>query len=212
MEKIVLVGGGGHCKVIIDIIKSNKKYEIIGITDKNSIGGKILDLPIIGNDHILLELYSKGVKNAFVCIGAINNIKIRDDIYNKLKTIGFNLPTLIHKEAIVSPYAKVGNGTCIMAGAVVNPDSTIGENCIINTGAVIEHDCFIGKNVHISPKSCILGGCKIGDNTHIGAGSTLLQGVDIGDNVVIGAGAVVLKHVESNAIAVGIPAKIIKSR
>ena len=212
MEKIVLVGGGGHCKVIIDIIKSNNEYEIIGVTDEKGIGNKILDVPIVGDDHILLELYSKGVKNAFVCIGAINNIKIRADIYNKLKTIGFNLPTLIHKEAVVSPYAKVSNGTCIMAGAVINPDSIIGENCIINTGAVIEHDCLIGRNVHISPKSCILGGCKIGSNTHIGAGSTILQGITIGHNVIIGAGAVVLENIEDSVTAVGIPAKIIKSR
>lgn len=212
MEKIVLVGGGGHCKVIIDIIKSNNQYEILGITDVTGIGDKILDIPVIGDDSTLHELYNKGVKNAFVCIGAINNIKIRDKIFNKLKSIGFNIPKLIHKEATISNYSKVHDGTCVMAGAVINPGTIIGENCIVNTGAVIEHDCFIGRNTHISPKSCILGGVKVGENSHIGAGSTILQGVSIGDDVVIGSGAIVLKDIENSVTAVGVPAKIIKSR
>jgi UDP-perosamine 4-acetyltransferase len=212
MEKIVLVGGGGHCKVIIDIIKGSSQYEIVGITDEKDIGEDILDIPVIGDDSILPELYNKGVKNAFVCIGALNNIKLRDVIFNRLKGIGFNIPKLIHKEATISHYAKIEDGTCVMAGTVINPGTMVEENCIVNTGAVIEHDCVIGRNTHVSPRSCILGGCKVGDNCHIGAGSTILQGVSIGDDVVIGAGAVVLKDIENSVTAVGIPAKIIKSR
>lgn len=211
-NKIVLIGGGGHCKVIIDILKNNKDYEIVGITDTDNVGGNVLDVPIIGGDSILPSLYHKGITNAFVCIGALNNICLRDKIYYKLKDIGFSIPKLIHKEAIVSPYAKIGDGTCVMAGAVINPDSIVEENCIINTASVIEHDCVIGRNTHISPRSCILGGCKVGTNSHIGAGGIILQGVSIGDNVIIGAGAVVLRNVEDNVTAVGSPAKIIKSR
>jgi len=212
MEKIVLVGGGGHCKVIIDIIKSNNQYEILGITDVTGIGEKILDISVIGDDSILPEIYNKGIKNAFVCIGAINNIKIRDKIFSRLKSIGFNIPSLIHKDATISNYSKVYDGTCVMAGAVINPGTIIEENCIVNTGAVIEHDCFIGRNTHISPKSCILGGVKVGENSHVGAGSTILQGISIGYDVVIGSGAVVLKDIQDSVTAVGVPAKIIKSR
>ena len=92
MEKIVLVGAGGHCKVIIDIIKSVGEYDIIGVTDTTFRGQKlVLDIPIIGDDSILKKLYNDGVKNAFVCIGALQNIKLRDKIYNKLKDIGFNI-------------------------------------------------------------------------------------------------------------------------
>lgn len=212
MEKIILVGGGGHCKVIIDIIKSTNEYEIIGITDKEGIGTNILDIPVLGDDSILEELYNRGVKNAFVCIGALNNILIRDKIYFNLKNIGFNIPKLVHKSAVVSPYANINSGTCVMAGSVINPGVEIGQNCIINTSSVIEHDCFVGRNTHISPRSCISGGCRIGDNCHIGAGSSVIQGLNIGNHVVVGAGAAVIRNLGDMVTAVGVPAKIIKSR
>ncbi|QGU94990.1 serine acetyltransferase [Clostridium bovifaecis] len=212
MEKIILVGGGGHCKVIIDIIKSTMKYEIVGIVDKKGIGEKISDVPIIGNDDVLSELYNKGVENAFVCIGALNNMPLRDEIYYKLKRIGFKIPKLVHNRAVVSPYSEILSGTCVMPGAVINPGACIGENCIINTSCVIEHDCNIGRNTHISPKSAIAGGSIVGYNCHVGIGSAILQKVKIGNNVVIGAGAVVLNDIQDNSTVVGVPAKIIKCR
>ncbi|KEH98041.1 acetyltransferase [Clostridium massiliodielmoense] len=212
MDKIVLVGGGGHCKVIIDIIKSISKYKIVGITDANTSEEQIIGVPIIGNDDVLEDLYNQGVKNAFVCVGALNNIKIRDKIFNKLKSLGFSMPKLIHKNAIVSPYAKVGDGTCVMAGAIVNAGAIIEENCIINTGSIIEHDCLIGRNTHVSPKASIAGGSKIGCNCHIGTGSTIIQEIEIESNVVVGAGAVVVNNIEGYVTAVGIPSRIIKRR
>ena len=213
MEKIVLVGAGGHCKVIIDIIKSASKYDIIGVTDKAYGDEKfVLDIPIIGDDSILEELYNSGVKNAFVCVGALQNIEVRDKIYNNLLAIGFNIPVLIHKEAIVSPYATIAKGTCIMPGAIINPGTFIEENCIINTGVVIEHDCNLQRNTHISPRACLAGGVGVGSNTHIGMGSSIIQLVHIGNNVIIGAGAVVVENIADNVVAVGVPSKIIKCR
>jgi UDP-perosamine 4-acetyltransferase len=211
MEKIILVGAGGHCKVIIDIIKSNGKFEIVGITDKEvSPGNNILGVPIIGDDSVLPDVYKSGVRNAFVCIGALNNLKVRDKIQKNLNNIGFETPILIHPKAIVSPFAKIKSGTCVMAGAVINPGTTIAENCIINSGAVIEHDCNIGRNVHISPRACICGGVSIKEHSHIGAGSTIIQSINIGREVKIGAGAVVISDIGENVTAVGIPAKVIK--
>ena len=213
MEKIVLVGAGGHCKVIIDIIKSVGEYDIIGVTDTTFRGQKlVLDIPIIGDDSILKKLYNDGVKNAFVCIGALQNIRLRDKIYNKLKDIGFNIPVLIHKDAIVSSYATIAFGTCVMPGAIINPGVSIDENCIINTGVVIEHDCKIQRNTHISPKACIAGGVKVGHDTHVGMGSCIIQALHIGNNVIIGAGAVVINNVVDNVVTVGVPSKIIKRR
>lgn len=213
MEKIVLVGAGGHCKVIIDIIKGAGKYDIEGVTDK-VYGNEefVLDIPIIGDDSILEGLYKRGIKNAFVCVGALQNIFIRDKIYEKLKAIGFNIPVLIHKDAIVSPYAQIGQGTCVMPGAIINPCALIEENCIINTGAIIEHDCLIRRNTHISPKACLAGGVSVGCNSHVGMGSSILQALHIGSNVIIGAGAVVIEDIVDNVVAVGVPSKIIKCR
>lgn len=209
MKKIVLIGGGGHCKVIIDIIKSIGEYEIIGITDKNN-NNSVLGVPIIGDDNILQQLYNEGVEYAFIGIGALNNIEVRSLIYRKLKNIGFKLPVLIHKHAVVSQYSNIGEGTCVMAGAIINPGVFMGKNCIINTGSVIEHECKIGQNTHISPNSSIAGGVHIGSNAHVGIGSTIIEGKTIGDNVTIGAGAVVIDDIADNAFVVGIPAKIIR--
>lgn len=209
MKKIVIVGAGGHCKVIMDIINSTSEYKILGITDIN-INGKLLDVPILGKDNMLQEIYDSGIKYAFIGIGALDNINVRNLIYNKLKKIGFNLPILIHKRAIISPYAKIGEGTCVMPGAIVNSGAVISENCIINTGSVVEHDCRIEYNTHVSPNSSIAGGVNIGFNTHIGIGSSIIQSKVIGNNVTIGAGAVVIDDIPDNSTAVGVPAKVIK--
>lgn len=209
MKKIVLIGAGGHCKVIIDIIRSTNEYQICGITDKNA-DKRLLDIPIIGDDDVMQEVYNNGVEYAFIAIGAIDNLNIRNLICNKLKKVGFKLPVLIHKNAIVSPYAKIGDGTCIMPGAIINSCTTIGNNCIINTGSVVEHDCNVGYNTHISPNASIAGGVTIGFNTHIGIGSSIIETKYIGNNVTIGAGAVVIDDIKDNSIAVGVPAKVIK--
>ncbi|WPC41034.1 acetyltransferase [Clostridium sp. JS66] len=209
MKKIVIIGAGGHCKVIIDIIKSTNEYQIFGITDKVNMKS-LLDIPIIGDDDILQDIYSNGVEYAFIGLGALENIDIRNFIYTKLKNIGFKLPILIHKNAVVSPYTEIGEGTCVMAGTVINPGTVVGRNCIINTGSVIEHDCNIGYNSHISPNASIAGGVTIGCNTHIGIGSSIIQTKSIGNNVTIGAGTVVIGDIQDNAVAVGIPAKVIR--
>lgn len=211
MKRIVLIGAGGHCKVIIDIIKSTNEYEITGITDKN-VKGNVLNIPIIGDDNILKQLYNKGVHYAFICVGALNNISARDIINKKLKNAGFTLPVLIHKNSVVSEFAHIEHGTCVMPGAIINAGADVGENCIINTGSIVEHDCKIGSNCHISPNACVGGNVKIGDSSHIGIGSTVIQSINIGQNVTIGAGAVVISDIPDNCTAVGIPAKIIKSR
>lgn len=212
MDKIVLLGGGGHCKVIIDIIRSVGLYQIVGILDKDKVGENILDVPVIGDDNMLRKLYLDGIKNAFICIGALKNIGIRNDIFIKLKNIGFKIPVLKHNTAVISPFALIKQGTCVMPNVIINAGATIGENCIINSGAIIEHDCIIEKNTHISPNVTIGGGTIIESDCHIGIGSTVLQGITIGKNVTIGAGAVVINNMEDNAVAVGIPAKVLKKK
>lgn len=211
MKKIVLIGAGGHCKVIIDIIKSTKEYEIVGITDPKD-KGSVFDIPVIGDDDILEDLNKSGVEYGFISMGSLNDFEKRNKIYNQLKDIGFKIPVLVHNSAVVSQFSTIEDGTCVMAGAVINPGSVIGENCIINTGSVVEHDCIIGNNCHISPTASIAGNVKIGCNTHIGIGSTIIQGKTIGSNVTIGAGAVVIDDIIENALAVGVPAKVIRNK
>lgn len=212
MKKIVLVGAGGHCKVIIDIINSTQQFHIIGITDKNNIGSKVFGIPILGDDTILQDLYKNGTEYAFVSVGSINNLPFRYELYKKLKEIGFKIPILTHKNAIVSQYAKIEEGTCVMPNAVINANAYIGKNSIINSSSIIEHDCSIGDNCHISPGAKLGGNSKVGDNVHIGIGATIIHSISIGNNTIIGAGAVVIDNIGDNRVAVGVPAKVIKTK
>lgn len=209
MQSIVLIGGGGHARVLIDIIKTSGEYEIVGILDSQlDIGTLISGVSILGNDNFLAELYSKGIKNACIAIGSIKDNSKRKMLYEKVKQIGFSVPYLIHPQAILSKNdTRIFEGVQIMAGAIVQTGCSIGENTIINTGAIIEHDCRVGKHVHICPGAIISGGCFIDEEAFVGTSATIIQGIKAGKNSVIAAGAVVVKNVPDDTEVMGVPAK-----
>lgn len=212
MSKILLIGGGGHCKSVLNtIISSNSQYDTISIIDRpERCGEKICGIEIIGTDNDIESLFQKGYKEAFVTLGSIGNPTRRIELYKKIKRIGFSVPVIRDISASVSNYAKVDEGVFIGKNVVINADAEIQIGSIINTSATIEHDCKIGKFVHIASGSIICGNCIIGDNVHIGANSTIIQGTDIGINALVGAGAVVIKNIESRAVVVGNPGRRIR--
>ncbi|WP_419673464.1 NeuD/PglB/VioB family sugar acetyltransferase [Aliarcobacter butzleri] len=178
-EKIVLIGGGGHCHSVIDVIEQENKYEIIGIVDtKENIGKKVLNYEIIACDDDLENIFLS-CKNAFITVGQIESNKIRVKIYNNLKKIGFNLPVIISPLAYVSNHSSIEEGTIIMHHALVNANAKIGKNCIINTKALIEHDCVIGDNCHISTASVLNGGVRVKENSFFGSNATSKQSIEI---------------------------------
>ncbi|MFW2352989.1 NeuD/PglB/VioB family sugar acetyltransferase [Aliarcobacter butzleri] len=178
-EKIVLIGGGGHCHSVIDVIEQEKKYEIIGIVDtKKNIGKKVLDYKIIACDDDLETIFLS-CKNALITVGQIESNKIRVKIYNNLKQIGFNLPVIISPLAYVSNHSSIEEGTIIMHHALVNANTKIGKNCIINTKALIEHDCIVEDNCHISTASIINGGVTVKENSFFGSNATSKQSIEI---------------------------------
>jgi len=208
IEKIVLIGGGGHCKSIIDSIICLNKYEIVGIVDsKENIGKNINSIPIIGEDKLLTDLYAKGIKSAFITVGSIGYCHIRERLYNFAKNIGFTIPNIIDSTSILAHSVTLGEGTFIGKGCIVNSDTTLGDMVIINSGAIIEHDCRIGNFVHIAPGVTISGNVKIGQYTHIGVGSTIIQGITIGNQTLVGASSLVLKNIDSGLKVFGIPCK-----
>lgn len=210
-NSIVLVGGGGHCKVVLDVIKENNCYDEIFISDlKENIGKEILDIRIEYTDEQLEDLLKKGINSAFVSMGKININDQRMKLYKKIKNIGFKIPTIISKSSNVSIYTVISEGTFIGKNAIVNPGVKIGKNCIINTGAIIEHDCIIGDNVHIGPGAVLSGGVTIGENSFIGTGAMITQYLNIASNTLIGAGAVVVKDINEPGVYVGNPAKFLK--
>ena len=204
---IILVGGGGHCKSVIDVIESENKYEIIGILDiPEKVGNYILDYEIIGTEESLKHQITK-CRYYLITIGHIKSAKLRIDLFNKVKRVSGILPNIISPFSHVSKNAKFGEGNIIMHSTIINSNVTIGNNCIINNQALIEHDCNIGNHVHVSTNANINGNCDIGEGSFIGSGSTVIQGIKIKENAIIGAGTVVINPVETGKTVIGNPGR-----
>ncbi|WP_442902395.1 acetyltransferase [Flavobacterium sp.] len=197
--KINLYGASGHCKVIVDILLSNKTT-VGKIIDDNPKLATILNFEVQKKEAFVFEAHS----NWIISIG---NNKVRKMLSHQLQ---LNFVVAVHSKAVVSPFTTIGEGTVIMAGVIINPDVAIGKHCIINTGAVLEHDCIIHDFAHISPSVALAGGVIVGEGSHIGIGASIIQGVKIGKWATIGAGAVVLKDIPDYAVVVGNPGRILK--
>lgn len=210
MSKLVLIGGGGHCKSVIDVAKRMNCFDEIVITDPNLEKGiKVLGCTVSGKDDCLEELYRQGFEYAFVTIGSVKLNPLRERIADKVAALGFSFPVIQDPSAIVSDSAIIEPGTFVGKNVIINAEAKIGKHCIINSGAIIEHECNIGDFSHISVGTTLCGEVRIGKNCMIGSRSTVIQCVNIGDNCVVGAGAVLIKDLPNNSTAVGVPAKTI---
>jgi sugar O-acyltransferase (sialic acid O-acetyltransferase NeuD family) len=208
--KLVLVGGGGHCKSCIDVIKSTGQYAILGVLDTaDKVGTSVLDYTIIGTDDTITQWAEQDVY-FLITLGQIKNSRLRVVLFNKLQKHQAKIPTIKSPFALVSKYADLGKGTIVMHQACVNANAQVGQNTIINTKSLIEHDCQIGNHTHISTGAIVNGNCFIGDHVFVGSQSVIVQGVSICDNVVIGAGSTVLKSIDTEGVYVGNPARKIK--
>lgn len=207
MEKIILVGGGGHCKSIIDSINGLKQFEIVGIVDKKSSECIELGIDVICSDEALNLLYKSGIKNAFIGVGSVGNPNTRIKLYNMLKNLGYSFPKIVDKTAIVSPSTIIKDGVFVGKGAIINAKVTIEKQCIINSGSIVEHDCNISEFVHLAPGVTLSGGITIGKRTHIGTNSTIIQNINIGNDVIVGAGAVIVKDIKNGIKVYGNPGR-----
>jgi len=207
-KKILLIGGGGHCKSVLDSLLGTKDYSDIGIIEKEgNLGKKILGVPIIGYDDDLLRLYQEGFTHAFVTLASIGDPKLRIKLFSNLEKIGFEMPNIIDRTAVISHHIRLDKGIFVGKNAVINAGSIINRGAIINTSTLIEHDCVIEDFVHIAPGSILCGGVHVGTESHIGAKSVIKQQIRIGSKTMIGMGSVVVRDIGSNIIAFGHPCK-----
>lgn len=199
-KKVVIIGAGGHAKVIADIIIKSGD-EVVGFLDDNIEKDTIVidNYKVIGKTEDCLKL--KEDKELYFII-AIGNNFTRKDIAEKYN---LNYYTAIHPTAIIAMQVQIEKGTVIMANTCINPNTKIGKHCIINTGAIVEHDNIIDDYVHISPNATLCGTVTIGEGIHIGAGSVIKNNVTITNDCIIGAGGVVVKNIEESGIYVGVP-------
>lgn len=203
MSGILIIGAGGHGKVVADILL-RQSAPILGFLDDDPTtwGTSRLGLPVLGAIDTFSNYSPEGL------VMGIGSNALRQKIVRRIGGVAQELwRSAIHPEAIVAPSAKIGRGTVIAAGAIVNPDSFIGEHVIINTGATVDHDCHIGDFVHIAPGVHLAGGVRVGEGSLLGIGSAVIPCRSIGQWTTIGAGAVVVEDIPSHTVAVGVPAR-----
>lgn len=193
-KEIVLLGGGGHSKVVRDAIR---ELTVLKVISKGAEETKVLE-----------EFYRFGCRLAHVAVGSVGDAALRVKLAQKLKALGFELPAIIHPAAIVADGVAVGEGTFIAAGAVIGPGAVIGRGVIINTRAAVDHDCRIGDFTHIAPGATLSGGVEVVEKAHIGCGSTVIEYKKIGSKTMIGAGSVVVSDIPSNSKAFGNPCRV----
>ncbi len=205
-KNLILVGGGGHCKSVIDVAES-AGFHIKGILDiPENVGRDVLGYPIIGADDQIKDYVDGFV--FLVTVGHIKDAALRIRLHQKIAEAGGRLATIVASTAHVSRYAHLGEGTVVMHHAMVNADAEIGRGCIINTFANIEHDAKIGDYCHISTGAMVNGNCIVGSETFLGSQSVMVNGIEITDGCVIGAGSLVRKSLTLKGMYSGNPAML----
>lgn len=201
--QLLVIGAGGHARVVIDVARA-AGFDPVAALDPSSVGSTCNGVEVIGGDAMAERLFAEGLTQ---CVIAIGDNRLRWKLGERLRAIGFALPLVAHPSAILSPSARIGDGTVIMPLAVVNAAAAVGRLVIVNSAAVIEHDCAIGDGAHVAP-GCRLGGTvTVGAGTLVGIGSVVRPEARIGDQATIGAGSTVIGDLAANVVATGCPAR-----
>jgi len=198
---LLIYGGGGHGRSIIDIVRVLGKYEIVGIVDDGlTPGTEVMGVPVLGDEHILSELFSKGIHSAINAVGGVGDVDLRIKVFERLQKEGFNLPTIIHPSATVEPSAQLSFGTQILPHAYVGTQAKIGFGVLINNGAIVSHDCVIEDYASLAPGAILAGEAKIGKAVQIGMGVTINLRLTIGERALIGNGADIKRDVPAGTV------------
>jgi len=209
---IVLVGGGGHCRSVIDVIEAQGIFQIAGIVDTpDKIGTQVLEYPIFAGDEDLPKLV-KEYSNFCITIGHIKSNELRKKLYTRLRKLGANFPVIKSPHAYISKSATIKEGTVIMHKCVINANASLGECCIANTACIVEHDAIVKDHCHIGPGGIINGGCLVEDDCFIASNAVLLPGITVSKNSIVAAGSIIREDVEQNSMYAGNPGKLKKRR
>ena len=207
MEKILLIGAGGHARACIDVVEAAGVFSIVGLVDRpEKVGGSVLGYDILGSDEDL-ETLTRSCKRSLVAIGQIMSFLKREELARLLESYGVDFPVIKAPSAHLSRHSLIGNGTILMHRAVVNAGAAVGRHCILNTGCIIEHDVAVGDLCHVSTGSVVNGGARLGRGVFIGSNSTINEEIRIGDGVVIGSHSLVVSDCEVPGTYVGSPAR-----
>lgn len=198
---LVIYGGGGHGRSIIDAVRVLGKYEIVGIVDDElAPGSEVMGVPVLGDAQVLPSLFSKGVRSAINAVGGIGDVDSRIRTFERLQEQGFNCPAIIHPTATVEPSAQLSFGAQILPHAYIGTKAWIGFGVIVNNGAIVSHDCLIEDYASLAPGAMLAGEVKIGRAVQIGMGVTINLRLSVGERALIGNSAVVKRDVPARTI------------
>jgi sugar O-acyltransferase (sialic acid O-acetyltransferase NeuD family) len=205
---VIILGGGGHAKVLIDALLLQRR-KVLGYIARDKGEERILGFSYLGDERMILEWDPKKLK-LVNGLGSIRSTSSRKELYDRFRRKGYHFESVVHPSAVIASGVRLEEGVQIMARVVVGPESRLGTNTLVNTGAVVDHDCNIGAHVHIAPGAVLNGNVRIEGRVHVGTGAIIIQGLVIGSNSVIGAGSVVIDDVPEGVTVVGVPAKVIR--
>jgi sugar O-acyltransferase (sialic acid O-acetyltransferase NeuD family) len=209
MGEVVIVGGGGHARVLASVLLKTGA-EVIGYTDRQD-RGPLLGAPWLGEDRQLAELLAaRPGLQAALGVGKIDASPHRLALAGEVAALGIALPAVVSPDAVVNREVTLGEGSVVLDGVVVNSGARIGDLAILNTGCIVEHDCTLGRDVHVAPGAVLGGGVTVGDHGHLGAGSVVIQGVRLAPGCTVGAGAAVTEDLDQAGVYVGVPARRIR--
>lgn len=207
LDNLIGLGAGGHARVVIDLVRA-RGGDVYGLlVESSEQRNDCMGVPVLGTDEKLSSLRGEGFDRGFVGIGATRADTLRQGLFNRLKHHDFDVPPLVHPDAVVATDVDLSAGLQIFAGAVVNADTHLEQGVVINTSAVVEHSAELECFCHIGPGAALAGGVTVGRGSHVGIGATILENIEVGRGVTIGAGSVVLDDVPDNTTVAGVPAQ-----
>lgn len=210
MDDVVIIGAGGHGKVVLDILAAEGRYRPVGFVDNNPalLDGYVCGHPVLGPINALPRLKRQRIRRAIVAIG---DNRQRLNQLPEIEAVGFELVTAVHPTAFVSPRASLGRGVVVAPKASIITEAKIGDLAIVNTAAVVDHECEVGDGAHVCPGAILAGRVRVGRGAFIGIGAQVIQCRNVGAFATIGAGAAVIADVPDGATAVGVPARLVKA-
>lgn len=208
-DRLLLVGAGGHGKVVLETLKQRYAVDELGVVDPQyAIGDTLLGVRVVGCDDDLPALFTQGWKKAALGIGFISSNEARRRLTRILIDIGFELPAVVDASVLIGEDVELGPGAFINKRVTLQTGTKVGRMCILNTGCVVEHDCRIADFSHISSGAVLLGGVSVGEESLVGAGSSVRQGITIGSRVIVGVGSAVVSDLPDGCVAYGNPCKV----
>lgn len=211
MLRVLILGAGGHGRLIQDILRLDPAINLAGFLDPDvKLHGRTVNgVPVLGGDDLLPDLRRDGVEGAIVGLG---DNHLRAVLFEKLSDMGFTLIPAIHPAAVIGSHVELGRGVVVMARAVVNVNARLGNDVVVNTGATIDHDDVLEDHSQVWPGANLAGNVTVGQYSYVGTGAAVVPGIKIGRNSLVGAGAAVVRDVPDDVVVVGVPARVIKGR